>query len=83
MEATAFYLLSTCVGAGVILCREVSSVDLADPKDCLWWFKNGCLYTGVVISSGFGGEYLVLIGWISVPRLGRMWWMVTDDLDER
>ncbi|MCJ1433767.1 Para-hydroxybenzoate--polyprenyltransferase, mitochondrial precursor (PHB:polyprenyltransferase) [Xylographa pallens] len=73
MEATGIYFLGTCVGAGVILGREVSSVDLADPKDCLWWFNNGCLYTGVVISSGFGGEYLARIGWISVPPLGRMW----------
>ena len=37
----------------------VRSVKLDDPKDCLWWFKNGCFYTGIVIGSGFFAEYVI------------------------
>lgn len=64
MDATGVFFLCTCVGSGVILGMEVTSVDLTDPKDCLWWFKNGCFYTGMLICSGFCGEYLVLLGYM-------------------
>lgn len=31
----------------------VRKIDLNDLKDCIWWFKKGCFYTGAIISSGF------------------------------
>jgi 4-hydroxybenzoate polyprenyltransferase len=57
MEASAVYFLCTCLGGSLTLRAMVGKVNLSDPKDCLWWFKNGCLYTGVLIVSGFLGEY--------------------------
>jgi len=63
IEASGIYFLCTCFATGAILLREVMSVDLADPKDCLWWFKKGCFYTGILISSGFCGEYITRINW--------------------
>ena len=57
--ATALYFISTCLATTLILGTMVKSVNLNDPKDCIWWFKKGCFYTGVTISSGFIGEYIL------------------------
>ena len=58
MGATIVFYLGSCAGAASVLAKMVTSVDLSDPKDCLWWFKKGCIYTGLMISSGFIGEYV-------------------------
>lgn len=56
--ATIVFYLGSCAGAASILLKMVTSVDLSDPEDCLWWFRKGCIYTGLMISSGFIGEYV-------------------------
>ena len=60
-EATAVYFASTCFGTALVLGTMVGRVDLSQPKDCIWWFKNGCLFTGCIIGSGFIGEYVIRI----------------------
>ena len=57
--AAEVYYIGTCVGTSVILLAEVTLVDLTSPKNCFWWFKNGCLYTAVMINSGFLEDYIV------------------------
>ncbi|MCJ1402816.1 Para-hydroxybenzoate--polyprenyltransferase, mitochondrial precursor (PHB:polyprenyltransferase) [Xylographa trunciseda] len=52
------------MGGGVVLTAVtlvvmVWRVDLEEPKSCLWWFKNGCWFTGAAVSSGLLGEYLL------------------------
>ena len=59
MQAAPMFFVGSCAGTAIILGKMVTSVDLGDPKDCLWWFKRGCIYTGFVISSGFVGEYIL------------------------
>ena len=59
MQATPMFFVSSCAGTAIILGKMVTSVNLDDPNDCLWWFKKGCIYTGLIISSGFVGEYVV------------------------
>ena len=59
MQAAPMFFVGSCAGTAIILGKMVTSVDLADPKDCLWWFKKGCIYTGIIISSGFVGEYII------------------------
>ncbi len=65
-HASGIYFLCTCVCASIVLRRETMSVDLTDPENCLWWFKKGCLYTGLVISGGFYWEYTMKIDWGNV-----------------
>ncbi|KAL8708832.1 MAG: hypothetical protein Q9225_007539 [Loekoesia sp. 1 TL-2023] len=59
IDATGVPFQGMCLCTAVLLGREITSVDLGDPKDCLWWFRNGCIYTGLVIGSGFVAEYIV------------------------
>ncbi|MCJ1388701.1 Para-hydroxybenzoate--polyprenyltransferase, mitochondrial precursor (PHB:polyprenyltransferase) [Xylographa bjoerkii] len=52
------------MGGGVLLTAGtlvvmVWRVDLEEPRSCLWWFKNGCWFTGAAVSSGLLGEYLL------------------------
>ena len=61
IEATAIYFASTCFGTALVLGTMVARVDLSQPKDCIWWFKKGCLITGCIIGSGFVGEYAIRI----------------------
>ena len=56
--ASAAYFLIACFGTASALALMINRVDLNDPKDCLWWFKNGCFNTGIVLSGGFIGEYV-------------------------
>lgn len=53
----SFYLVS-CVGAGVSLASMIRLVRLEDPRDCWWWFVNGCWITGGTISAGLFADYL-------------------------
>ena len=58
MKATWAYFGSTCLGTTLILGKMIRSVDLHDPKDCIWWFRNGSFITGATIGSGFIIEYV-------------------------
>ena len=60
-EATAVYFASTCFGTALVLATMVARVNLNQPKDCIWWFKKGCFFTGCIIGSGFIGEYTIRI----------------------
>ena len=57
MEASMVYFLCTCFGTTAMLGAMVTMVRLDNPKDCLWWFSKGSLYTGSIVSSGFMIEY--------------------------
>lgn len=57
-EATAVYFVGTCFGTALVLGTMVARVDLNQPKDCIWWFKKGCLFNGFITGSGFIGEYM-------------------------
>lgn len=59
MKATALYFISRYLGTALVLGTMAKRVNLNDPKDCLWWFKNVFIYKGTIISSGFIGEYKV------------------------
>ena len=61
IQATEVYFFVACLGAVLALGTMIIRVDLDDPRDCMWWFKNGCSYTGAVIGSGFIGEYMIRI----------------------
>jgi 4-hydroxybenzoate polyprenyltransferase len=53
------FFVGSCGGAAVTLAIMIRRVNLKSVKDCWWWFVNGCLLTGGVISAGLGGDYLV------------------------
>ncbi len=68
IQATLLRSCAVAVGAGwgmiagvcvtaLTLTNMIWSVDLGEPASCLWWFQNGCWFTGLAISSGFLGEY--------------------------
>ena len=61
MEASSVYFVCTCFGTSLMLGAMIRRVRLSNPKDCLWWFKNGCFYTGTIVASGFVGEYMARI----------------------
>lgn len=53
------FFIGSCGGAAVTLAVMIKSVNLKNVKDCWWWFVNGCLLTGGVISAGLGADYLI------------------------
>jgi 4-hydroxybenzoate polyprenyltransferase len=53
------FFVGSCGGAAVTLAIMIKRVNLKSVKDCWWWFVNGCLLTGGVISAGLAGDYLV------------------------
>ncbi|KFZ15071.1 hypothetical protein V501_02894 [Pseudogymnoascus sp. VKM F-4519 (FW-2642)] len=53
------FFIGSCGGAAVTLAVMIKKVNLKDAKNCWWWFVNGCLYTGGVISAGMGADYLI------------------------
>ncbi|CAK7198418.1 Para-hydroxybenzoate--polyprenyltransferase, mitochondrial precursor (PHB:polyprenyltransferase) [Sporothrix eucalyptigena] len=53
------FFVGSCGGALVTLGIMIKRVKLESVKDCWWWFVNGCLLTGGVISVGLGADYLV------------------------
>ncbi|KAI0902871.1 UbiA prenyltransferase family-domain-containing protein [Ustulina deusta] len=46
------YFTVTCGGTMCSLVYMLSTVDLADPSDCQWWFQNGHWFIGSAISIG-------------------------------
>ncbi|EPE27234.1 hypothetical protein GLAREA_03149 [Glarea lozoyensis ATCC 20868] len=53
------FFVGGCGGAALTLAVMIKRVNLKSVKDCWWWFVNGCLLTGGVISAGLGGDYLL------------------------
>ncbi len=53
------FFIGSCGGAAVTLAVMIKKVNLKSVKDCWWWFVNGCLLTGGVISAGLVADYLV------------------------
>jgi 4-hydroxybenzoate polyprenyltransferase len=53
------FFVGSCGGAAVTLAIMIKRVNLKSVKDCWWWFVNGCLLTGGVISAGLAGDYFV------------------------
>lgn len=53
------FFVGSCGGAALTLAVMIKRVNLKSVKNCWWWFVNGCLLTGGVISAGLGADYLV------------------------
>jgi 4-hydroxybenzoate polyprenyltransferase len=53
------FFVGSCGGAAVTLAVMIKRVNLKSVKDCWWWFVNGALLTGGVISAGLGADYLI------------------------
>ncbi|KEF51160.1 4-hydroxybenzoate hexaprenyltransferase [Exophiala aquamarina CBS 119918] len=51
------FFVGSCGGAALTLATMVWRVNLQDVKNCWWWFVNGALLTGGVISFGLLGDY--------------------------
>lgn len=56
--AGPIFSIISCGGAALTLTTMIRKVNLKDPKDCWWWFRNGAWMTGGVISAGLLGDYL-------------------------
>ncbi|KAM5469810.1 Para-hydroxybenzoate--polyprenyltransferase, mitochondrial precursor (PHB:polyprenyltransferase) [Microsporum audouinii] len=57
--AGPIFFAGSCGGAILSLGTMIWRVKLTDPKDCWWWFKYGCWFTGSTISLGLLGDYAV------------------------
>ncbi|KAL2000564.1 hypothetical protein VTN02DRAFT_2930 [Thermoascus thermophilus] len=52
------FFIGSCGSAILSLGIMILRVQLKDVKNCWWWFKNGCWFTGGGITLGLLGEYL-------------------------
>lgn len=52
------FFVGSCGGAAVSLANIIWRVRLQEPRNCWWWFRYGCWFTGGVISLGLFGDYL-------------------------
>jgi 4-hydroxybenzoate polyprenyltransferase len=55
--AGPIFFLGSCGGAAATLATMIYRVRLNEAKDCWWWFKNGCWFTGGSIAAGLFGDY--------------------------
>ena len=53
------FVVGTCGGAAITLGLMIRRVDLKDPRNCWWWFRNGAWLTGGAITAGLIGELLM------------------------
>ncbi|KAF2004927.1 4-hydroxybenzoate polyprenyl transferase [Amniculicola lignicola CBS 123094] len=51
------FFIGSCGSAAITLGTMIRKVNLKDVKNCWWWFKNGCWFTGGGIALGLTGEY--------------------------
>ena len=58
MDAGLVYYAVTCGGVAAVLITMVWRVDLEQPASCWWWFVNGSLAVGAVVTMGLAGEYV-------------------------
>lgn len=56
--AGPIFAIVSCGGSALTLSTIIARVNLKDPKDCWWWFRNGAWLTGGVISAGLFTDYL-------------------------
>ncbi|KAK2748695.1 Para-hydroxybenzoate--polyprenyltransferase, mitochondrial precursor (PHB:polyprenyltransferase) [Myotisia sp. PD_48] len=56
--AGPIFFVGSCGGAAVSLATMIWRVELTDPKNCWWWFRYGCWFTGGTISLGLLGDYV-------------------------
>ncbi|KAH0563062.1 hypothetical protein GP486_002368 [Trichoglossum hirsutum] len=52
------FFVGSVGSAAVSLAWMIRRVKLDDVKDCWWWFRYGCWFTGGGIAAGLVGEYL-------------------------
>jgi len=48
---------SGILGAGLSLATMIWRVDLKQPSECMWWFKNGAWFVRASITPGLLGQY--------------------------
>lgn len=53
------FFAGSCGGAAATLAIMIWRVRLKDVKNCWWWFRNGALITGGMISAGMFADYAV------------------------
>lgn len=58
--AGPIFYVGSCGSAVATLGTMIWKVNLKDVKDCWWWFRYGCWFTGGGISLGLLAEYLAL-----------------------
>jgi 4-hydroxybenzoate polyprenyltransferase len=56
--AGPIFYVASCGGGAMTLATMIRKVNLADVKDCWWWFVKGAGITGGTISLGLAGDYL-------------------------
>lgn len=56
--AGPLFAIVSCGGSALTLSTIIRKVDLKDPKNCWWWFRNGAWLTGGSISTGLFLDYL-------------------------
>lgn len=54
----SIFFVGSCGGAVLSLGLMIWKVQLKNVRNCWWWFKNGCLFTGGGITFGLLGEYI-------------------------
>ncbi|RKF61479.1 4-hydroxybenzoate polyprenyltransferase, mitochondrial [Erysiphe neolycopersici] len=64
------YFIVSCGGTALSLTTMIKKVDLNNPRDCWWWFVNGCWITGGAISSGMAIDYLIKFWQNKQEKLG-------------
>jgi len=52
------YKMIACGGTAVSLGYMLTTIDLANPSECMWWFKNICWFVGGAVSVGLASEHL-------------------------
>ena len=55
----ANYFVIACGGTALSLAIMVWNVNLEEPANCMWWFKNTCWHVGVPLASGLLVEYFI------------------------
>ncbi|PYI10387.1 4-hydroxybenzoate polyprenyl transferase [Aspergillus sclerotiicarbonarius CBS 121057] len=55
------FFVGSCGSAAVSLGLMIRKVQLKDVRNCWWWFKNGCLFTGGGITLGMLLDYVAQV----------------------
>ena len=58
IKAGEWYHYVAVGGNVVVLQSMLTTLDLNDPRDCLWWFQTGSLLVGGTIAVGLWTEYI-------------------------
>ncbi|KAI9701513.1 MAG: Para-hydroxybenzoate--polyprenyltransferase, mitochondrial precursor (PHB:polyprenyltransferase) [Candelina mexicana] len=60
------FFVGSCGSAALTLGWMITRVNLKDVRDCWWWFRYGCWFTGGGIATGLFGDYLARL--LGEPR---------------